>query len=85
MLKEVCQIIVEIGGYRLAWVGYAENDNEKTVRPIAYKGYEEGWPIYTADLIAHAGVLDKGMHFIQKPFSRKDLAAKVREVLDQKS
>ncbi len=37
---------------------------------------------YTADVIAHHGVLDKGVHFIQKPFSLKDLAAKVRETLD---
>ena len=37
---------------------------------------------YTANVIAHQGVLDEGMHFIQKPFSRKDLAAKVREALD---
>jgi response regulator RpfG family c-di-GMP phosphodiesterase len=39
---------------------------------------------YTANVIAHHGVLDEGVHFIQKPFSRKDLATKVREVLDQK-
>jgi PAS domain S-box-containing protein len=38
---------------------------------------------YTADVIAHHGVLDKGVHFIQKPFSLKDLAAKVRETLDE--
>jgi len=37
---------------------------------------------YTADVIAHHGVLDEGVNFIQKPFSRKDLAAKVREALD---
>ena len=37
---------------------------------------------YTADVIAHHGVLEKGVNFIQKPFSRKQLAAKVREVLD---
>jgi PAS domain S-box-containing protein len=37
---------------------------------------------YTADVIAHQGVLDKGVFFIQKPFTRKDLAAKVRQVLD---
>lgn len=39
---------------------------------------------HTANVIAHHGVLDEGVHFIQKPFSRRDLAAKVREVLDQK-
>jgi PAS domain S-box-containing protein len=38
---------------------------------------------YTADVIAHHGVLDEGVHFIQKPFSRMDLASKVREVLAQ--
>jgi PAS domain S-box-containing protein len=39
---------------------------------------------YTADVIAHHGVLDEGVHFIQKPFSLSDLATKVREVLDGK-
>ncbi|MFH2067437.1 MAG: transporter substrate-binding domain-containing protein [Pseudomonadota bacterium] len=37
---------------------------------------------YTANVIAHHGVLNEGAHFIQKPFSLKDLAAKVRETLD---
>ena len=37
---------------------------------------------YTADVIAHHGVLDEGVHFISKPFSVKDLTAKVREALD---
>ena len=37
---------------------------------------------YTADVIAHHGVLDEGTHFIQKPFFMLDLAVKVREVLD---
>jgi len=37
---------------------------------------------YTADLIAHRGVLDQGVHFLQKPFSTRDLAFKVRQVLD---
>jgi len=37
---------------------------------------------YTADVIAHHGVLDEGVQFIQKPFALKALAAKVREVLD---
>jgi CheY-like chemotaxis protein len=37
---------------------------------------------YTADIIAHHGVLDEGVHFIQKPFSMKDLGGKVRATLD---
>ncbi|RJR43030.1 MAG: PAS domain S-box protein [Desulfobacteraceae bacterium] len=36
---------------------------------------------YTADVIAHRGVLDPDVHFIEKPFSTKALASKLREVL----
>lgn len=39
---------------------------------------------YTANVIAHHGVLDEGIHFIQKPFSYRDLAARVREALDRR-
>jgi two-component system, cell cycle sensor histidine kinase and response regulator CckA len=37
---------------------------------------------YTANVIAHHGVLDEGVQFIQKPFSMKDLGRKLREVLE---
>ncbi len=37
---------------------------------------------YTANVIAHRGILDNGVHFINKPISRNLLAAKVRETLD---
>ncbi|WP_136806975.1 PAS domain S-box protein [Desulfosediminicola flagellatus] len=39
---------------------------------------------YTADIIAHHGVLDENVCFLQKPFSMEDLAFKVREALEQK-
>jgi FixJ family two-component response regulator len=39
---------------------------------------------YTANVIAHRGVLDEGIQFIQKPFSTKGLLVKVRHVLDEK-
>ncbi|MBU4316652.1 MAG: PAS domain S-box protein [Proteobacteria bacterium] len=38
---------------------------------------------YTADVIAHHGVLDEGVRFLQKPFSMKSVAVKVREALDE--
>ncbi|MCL5268606.1 MAG: PAS domain S-box protein [Bacteroidetes bacterium] len=36
---------------------------------------------YTANVIAHRGILDEGIHFIQKPFTPRTLARKVRDVL----
>jgi len=38
---------------------------------------------YTANAIAHRGVLDEGVQFIEKPFSLQNLAVKVRRALDQ--
>ena len=38
---------------------------------------------YTANVIAHHGVLDKGINFIQKPFSEENLGPKVREAIDE--
>ena len=38
---------------------------------------------YTDDAIAAHGVLEPGTAFIQKPFTRQTLAAKIREVLDR--
>jgi len=38
---------------------------------------------YTADIIADHGVLNEGVNFIQKPFTKKNLTTKVCEVLEQ--
>lgn len=43
LLSEVCRIAVEVGGYRLAWAGFAEDDPGMTVRPVAQFGFEEGY------------------------------------------
>ena len=43
LLRDICRIVVEAGGYRMAWVGYAENDAEKSVRPVAQAGFEDGY------------------------------------------
>ncbi|HVO40301.1 MAG TPA: ATP-binding protein, partial [Spirochaetia bacterium] len=52
-----------------------------TIAPRAKCLYMSG---YTADVIAHQGLLDKGVNFIAKPFSMTDLASKIRAVLDEK-
>ncbi|MGD9546532.1 MAG: PAS domain S-box protein [Candidatus Krumholzibacteriia bacterium] len=38
---------------------------------------------YTENVIAHHGILEEGVDFLQKPFTRQELAAKVREILDR--
>jgi PAS domain S-box-containing protein len=38
LFQSVCQILVEVGGLRLAWVGHCEDDAQKTVRPVAWAG-----------------------------------------------
>jgi PAS domain S-box-containing protein len=43
LLENLCQNLVEVGGYRLAWVGYVQHDDVKTVQPIAYAGHEAGY------------------------------------------
>ena len=41
LLQEVCRIVCEQAGYGAAWVGYAEHDEAKNVRPVAWTGLEE--------------------------------------------
>jgi PAS domain S-box-containing protein len=43
LLQAVCRIAVEHGGYRMAWVGFAEQDKAKSVRPVAQAGFDEGY------------------------------------------
>ena len=42
-LNDVCKIIINDCGYELVWIGYAEEDEGKTVRPVAFSGFEEGY------------------------------------------
>jgi len=42
-LQQVCRIINEDCGYAMVWIGFAGNDENKTVRPIASAGFEEGY------------------------------------------
>jgi len=42
-LTEVSRMIIDVGGYRLAWIGLAQDDAVKSVRPMAQAGFEEGY------------------------------------------
>ncbi len=43
LFREMCRVTVEVGGYRMAWIGLAQHDPEKTVRPAAHFGYDAGY------------------------------------------
>ena len=40
LIQICCRILVSIGAYRMAWIGYAEDDAHKTVTPAALAGYQ---------------------------------------------
>ena len=43
LIDEICRIVCEEAGYRMAWVGYAEDDAAKSVRPVAWAGVEKDY------------------------------------------
>lgn len=43
LLRDVCLILTEQAGYRLAWAGVPVDDEYKSVRPLAWAGFEDGY------------------------------------------
>jgi two-component system, sensor histidine kinase and response regulator len=43
LMQGICRIMVESGGYRMAWVGFAEMDEVRTVCPVASSGFEDNY------------------------------------------
>lgn len=43
LLKAICQLAIDPGGYRMAWVGYAREDEDSSVLPVAQAGFEQGY------------------------------------------
>jgi len=43
LLEDACRIIVEDCGYPMVWIGYAAEDEKKTITPMASAGFEEGY------------------------------------------
>jgi PAS domain S-box-containing protein len=42
-LRQGCRIIVDDCGYSLVWIGFAQDDKEKSVKPMAYAGFDHGY------------------------------------------
>ena len=58
-LNEACRIICETGGYIMTWIGYLQQDREKTVKPAAWYGVEEGY-LSLIKITADDGPFSKG-------------------------
>ncbi|MEI6077114.1 MAG: PAS domain S-box protein, partial [Verrucomicrobiota bacterium] len=43
LLRDICQTIISEGGYRMAWVGFAEDDAARSIRIGAVAGHDEGY------------------------------------------
>ena len=67
-------IMPEMSGVHLA-------ERLTALRPSLKRVFMSG---YTADTIARHGVLEAGVSFLHKPFTKSELAAKIREALDQR-
>ncbi len=66
-------IMPEMNGHHLA---NKLNDRYPNIKTIFMSGYP-------GNIVAHHGMLDNDVNFIQKPFSNKDLAVMIRKVLEQ--
>ncbi len=42
LLTHMCKVAVKNGGYKIAWVGYAMDDAQKSVQPMAHTGNDDG-------------------------------------------
>ena len=43
LLNNICHIVCDEAGYHMVWAGYAEHDDAKTIRPVAWAGAEDGY------------------------------------------
>src|SRR6478672_4536319 len=74
LLQRICQVMISLGGYRLAWVGFAEHDAAKRVRPVAQAGYAEAYlesiNISWADTVQGQGPAGKAIRTGQVSIAR---------------
>jgi PAS domain S-box-containing protein len=41
--RDACRILCEVGGYRMAWIGYPDESAEKCITPVMWMGEELGY------------------------------------------
>jgi PAS domain S-box len=42
-LQQICESIVKTGEYRMAWIGFAQQDQTRSIQPVAQFGFEDGY------------------------------------------
>lgn len=77
LFAEVCKILVSIGAYKLAWIGMAESDSEKSVQTVAQAGdaklvkdVQFSWAQGASENGPVAKAIQTGIHQIVKPFDQ---------------
>ncbi len=43
LLQQICDVVVRMGAYRFVWIGYAQQDEARTIQPMAHAGHEDGY------------------------------------------
>src|SRR5215471_6395189 len=43
LVDAACRVVVDACGFRMAWIGYPEPDQKRTLRPVAHAGFEQGY------------------------------------------
>jgi response regulator RpfG family c-di-GMP phosphodiesterase len=79
LLDRLCSIIVDVGGYSMAWVGYAEHDEAKSVSPMASAGHFAG---YLDSIVVSWSEVETGMGPTGKAI-RSGRPYIVRDIVDE--
>ena len=74
-VNEICRILVEVGGNRMAWVGFVHGNDTRYVVPVAQAGYEAGY-------LVGLKIALTGEHQQQCPLARTLLSGKLSVVRD---
>ena len=92
LLNDICQIIIEHGGFRMAWVGIVNHDDTKSITPIIIHGFEDGYLAHAnitwADTPHGQGVtgiaVRSGIPHVNHDFERDPTAAPWREAASRR-